>query len=75
MANVGAKRMQNEANVIKIGEISLEIKSLVDLHNHWPEISNRLRQAIEGGEIEDEDLCKIVEWLIILGDKTLFRSN
>lgn len=67
--------MQNEVTVIKIDEATLEIRNLVDLHTHWPKISNRLHEAIESGELEDQDLQKIVEWLIILGEKTLFRSN
>ncbi|GAA0774600.1 hypothetical protein E1180_14140 [Roseibium denhamense] len=67
--------MPQEATVIRIGDTYIEIKSLVDLHKHWPEVSARVNKAIEEGEVEDQNLCKIIEWLVILGDKTLFQSQ
>lgn len=65
--------MQNEHNHITINGTPVQIKNLVDLHAHWPLVHKRLQQAIESGEIEDPELCKIIEWLIVLGEKTLFR--
>lgn len=65
--------MQYEDTQITINNVSIEVKNLLDLHSHWPEIRARLDQAVSSPEIEDAELKKIVRWLTILGDKTLYR--
>jgi len=67
--------MPNEPKVIEIDGTSIEIKNLVDLHTHWPKIRDRLELAIENDEFSDPNLRKIVEWLIVLAEKTLFRMS
>lgn len=67
--------MQNQHADIIINGTPVKIGNLVDLHAHWPLIRHRLQDAIESDEIGDTELCKIIEWLVVLGEKTLFRID
>lgn len=67
--------MRDDLSQIVVNGIQMQIRSLVDLNAHWPEIRGRLEESIEREEIADNDLRKIVNWLVILGDKTLYRLD
>lgn len=65
--------MQNDRNWIVLDGTPVQIRNLVDLNAHWPLIRERLQSAIKNEEIADPNLRNMVDWLIVLGEKTLFR--
>lgn len=67
--------MNDKSSRITLGGNEIRIESLVDLHTHWPLVRERLQNAMDTNEIEDQDLCKVIDWLVVLGEKTLFRID
>ncbi|MEM5585272.1 hypothetical protein WNZ15_22640 [Roseibium sp. AS2] len=65
--------MQDDRNWIVLDGTPVQIRNLVDLNAHWPLIRERLQSAIKNEEIADPNLRNMIEWLVVLGEKTLFR--
>lgn len=65
--------MQEDRSRIILNDKTVRIRNLLDLNAHWPQIRSRLEVAINENEISDPNVSRMVEWLIILGDKTLYR--
>ncbi|MEO9528879.1 hypothetical protein [Roseibium sp.] len=65
--------MQYDRSWIVLDGTPVQIRNLVDLNAHWPLIRERLQSAIKNEEIADPNLRNMIEWLVVLGEKTLFR--